>query len=161
MGADGGKVGGTGGDGGAGGDRGGRGAAGGAAGAGGSGGAGGGADGGGEKGASASAQQPACERAWAAIRVRGAAARVCVRFEHATAAHAVASEPAELLAGKRVVERGARLPAALEGAVVLGRREHGEQGEQGKAGQPHLVWSATRSWGASAITTCNGGGREG
>ena len=100
--------------------------------------------GGGEKGASASAQQPACERAWAAIRVRGAAARVCVRFEHATAAHAVASEPAELLAGKRVVERGARLPAALEGAGVLGRREHGEPGEQGKAGQPHLVWSVTR-----------------
>ena len=95
--------------------------------------------GGGAMGASASAQQPACERAWAAIRVRGAAARVCVRFEHATAAHAVASEPAELLAGKRVVERGARLPAALEGAGVLGRREHGEQGEQGKAGRPHLV----------------------
>ena len=55
------------------------------------------------------------------------------------AAHAVASEPAELLAGKRVVERGARLPAALEGAGVLGRREHGEQGEQHKAGRPHLV----------------------
>ena len=78
-------------------------------------------------------------RAWAAIRVRGAAARVCVRFEPPAAAHAVASEPAELLAGKRVVERGARLPAALEGAGVLGRREHGEQGEQGKAGRPHLV----------------------
>ena len=103
--------------------------------------------GGGEMGASASAQQPACERAWAAIRVRGAAARVCVRFEHATAAHAVASEPAELLAGKRVVERGARLPAALEGAGVLGGREHGEPGEQGKAGQPHLVWSVTRGRG--------------
>ncbi len=38
-----------------------------------------------------------------------------------------------------MVERGARLPAALEGAGVLGRREHGEQGEQGKAGRPHLV----------------------
>ena len=101
--------------------------------------AGAGGGGGGEKGASASAQQPACERAWAAIRVRGAAARVCVRFEHATAAHAVASDAAELLAGKRVVERGARLPAALEGAGVLGGREQGEQGEQGKAGQPHLV----------------------
>ena len=109
--------------------------------------AGAGGGGGGEKGASASAQQPACVRAWAAIRVRGAAARVCVRFEHATAAHAVASEPAELLAGKRVVERGARLPAALEGAGVLGRREHGEPGEQGKAGQPHLVWSVTRGRG--------------
>ena len=86
-------------------------------------------------------------RAWAAIRVRGAAARVCARFEHPAAAHAVASEPAELLAGKRVVERGARLPAALEGAGVLGGREHGEPGEQGKAGQPHLVWSITRGRG--------------
>ena len=101
--------------------------------------------GGGEKGASASAQQPACERAWAAIRVRGAAASMCVRFEHATAAHAVASEPAELLAGKRVVERGARLPAALEGAGVLGHREQGEQGEQGNACQPHP--GRSRSWG--------------
>ena len=53
------------------------------------------------------------------------------------------------------------LPVALEGAGVLGGREHGEPGEQGKAGQPHLVWSVTRSWGASAITTCNGEGREG
>ena len=88
--------------------------------------------GGGEMGASASAQQPACERAWAAIRVRGAAARVCVRFEHATAAHAVASEPAELLAGKRVVERGARLPAALEGAGVLGGREQASRASRAK-----------------------------
>jgi len=84
-------------------------------------------------------------RAWAAIRVRGAAASMCVRFEHATAAHAVASEPAELLAGKRVVERGARLPAALEGAGVLGHREQGEQGEQGNACQPHP--GRSRSWG--------------
>ena len=97
-------------------------------------------------------------RAWAAIRVRGAAARVCARFEPPAAAHAVASEPAELLAGKRVVERGARLPAALEGAGVLGRREHGEQGEQGKAGRPHL---GVGHEGVGDHDLCNGEGQEG
>ena len=81
---------------------------------------------------------------------------MCVRFEHPAAAHAVASEPAELLAGKRVVERGARLPAALEGAGVLGRREDGEQGEQGKAGRSHLVvgHAVVGLTCATAITTC-------
>ena len=95
--------------------------------------------GGGAMGASASAQQPACACVGGDTCERRGCETVCVRFEHATAAHAVASEPAELLAGKRVVERGARLPAALEGAGFLGRRDHGEQGEQDKAGRPHLV----------------------
>ena len=66
-----------------------------------------------------------------------------------------------------MVERGARLPAALEGAGVLGRREHGEQGEQGKAGRSHLVvgHAVVGLTCATAITTCamgrGGGGREG
>ena len=112
--------------------------------------------GGGAMGASASAQQPACACVGGDTCERRGCETVCVRFEHATAAHAVASEPAELLAGKRVVERGARLPAALEGAGVLGRRGHGEQGEQGKAGRSHLVvgHAVVGLTCATAITTC-------
>ena len=107
--------------------------------------------GGGAMGASASAQQPACACVGGDTCERRGCETVCVRFEHPAAAHAVASEPAELLAGKRVVERGARLPAALEGAGVLGRREHGEQGEQGKAGGSHLVVGHARG-----VNLCNG-----
>ena len=129
-----------------------------ASGLGGGGGLAGAGGGGGEMGASATAQQPACACVGGDTCERRGCETVCVRFEHATAAHAVASEPAELLAGKRVVERGARLPAALEGAGVLGRREHGEQGEQGKAGRPHLV---VGHGGVGDHDLCNGEGREG